>query len=74
VLDPKRVLPSAYVPNARYERVIEAFGGEGYFVERPEQLRPALESALASDRASVINVMIDPQSRRKPQQYEWLTR
>jgi 2-hydroxyacyl-CoA lyase 1 len=74
VLDPKRVLPSAYVPNARYERVIEAFGGEGYFVERPEQLRPALESALASDRASVINVMIDPQSRRKPQQFEWLTR
>jgi 2-hydroxyacyl-CoA lyase 1 len=73
-LDPARVMPTAYVPNARYERVIEAFGGDGYFVETPEQLRPALEAALASNRPNIVNIMISAQSRRKPQQFDWLTR
>ncbi len=40
----------AYVPNARYEKVIEAFGGNGYFVETPDELRPALEEAFASGK------------------------
>jgi 2-hydroxyacyl-CoA lyase 1 len=73
-LDPARVMPTAYVPNARYEKVIEAFGGDGYFVEKPGELRPALDAALASNRPNVVNVMISAQSRRKPQQFDWLTR
>jgi len=74
-LDPSRpVMPVAYVPNARYEKVIEAFGGDGYYVDRPEDLRPTLERALASNRPNVVNVMISAQSRRKPQQFDWLTR
>lgn len=73
-LDPNRVLPVAYVPNARYEKVIEAFGGEGYFVERPEDLRPALERAFASNKPNIVNVMINAQAQRKPQQFAWLTR
>jgi 2-hydroxyacyl-CoA lyase 1 len=73
-LDPSRVMPTAYVPNARYEKVMEAFGGDGYYVEKPEELRPALEAALASNRPNVVNVMISAQSRRKPQQFDWLTR
>jgi 2-hydroxyacyl-CoA lyase 1 len=73
-LDPQRVWPTAYVPNARYEKVIEAFGGEGYYVETPDQLRPALDAAINSDKPSVVNVMISHQARRKPQQFDWLTR
>jgi 2-hydroxyacyl-CoA lyase 1 len=73
-LDPARVMPTSYVPNARYEKVIEAFGGDGYYVETPEQLRPALDAALASNRPNVVNVMIDAKSQRKPQQFGWLTR
>ena len=38
---------SAYTPNAHYERVIEAFGGKGYFVTKPDELGPALKDALA---------------------------
>ncbi|MBF6599205.1 MAG: oxalyl-CoA decarboxylase [Dehalococcoidia bacterium] len=73
--DPSRpVAPTSYVPNARYERVIEAFGGEGYFVERPADLRPALEASFASGKAGIVNVMIDPRAQRKPQQFAWLTR
>jgi thiamine pyrophosphate-dependent acetolactate synthase large subunit-like protein len=68
------VLPTQYVPNARYERVIEAFGGDGYYVERPQDLRPAIDAAFASGKPSVINVMINPQAQRKPQQFAWLTR
>ena len=30
--------PSVYTPRARYERVIEAFGGRGFFVEKPDEL------------------------------------
>jgi 2-hydroxyacyl-CoA lyase 1 len=73
-LDPQKVFPTAYVPNAHYEKVIEAFGGDGYFVETPEQLKPALDAAFASNRPNIINIMISAQSRRKPQQFEWLTR
>ena len=73
-LDPAKVMPTAYVPNARYEKVIEAFGGDGYFVETPDQLKPALDAAFASNRPNIINIMISAQSRRKPQQFEWLTR
>jgi thiamine pyrophosphate-dependent acetolactate synthase large subunit-like protein len=61
-------------PNAHYERVIEAFGGDGYFVDTPDQLRPTLEKALASGRPNVVNIMINAQAGRKPQQFGWLTR
>ena len=54
--------------------MIEAFGGEGYFVETPEELRPALEQAFASGKPSVVNIMINPSAQRKPQQFAWLTR
>lgn len=73
-LDPEHVMPTAYVPKARYERMIEAFGGDGYFVETPDQLRPALEQALASGKPSIVNIMISAQAQRKPQQFGWLTR
>ncbi len=73
-LDPARVPPSAYVPNARYEKVIEAFGGRGYFVTEPAQLQTVLKEALNDPKPNIVNVMIDPKSQRKPQQFEWLTR
>ncbi|MBI4570411.1 MAG: oxalyl-CoA decarboxylase, partial [Chloroflexi bacterium] len=73
-LNPDFIPPSAYVPNARYERVIEAFGGKGFFCERPGEVRPALDEALASGKPCVVNIMIDPRARRRPQQFGWLTR
>ena len=32
--------PGAFVPNARYDKVIEAFGGKGYHVETPRNFAP----------------------------------
>jgi thiamine pyrophosphate-dependent acetolactate synthase large subunit-like protein len=67
-------VPGAFVPNARYDKVIEAFGGHGYHVETPDELAAALKDAIASDETSLINVALDPQASRKPQKFAWLTR
>lgn len=68
------VLPHVYTPNARYDQVIEAFGGKGYYVTTPEALRQAMREAVAHRGPTLVNVMIDPKAGRKPQKFEWLTR
>ncbi len=47
-------------PGTRYDTVVEALGGHGELVERPDELRPALERALAADRPALVNVLTDP--------------
>jgi acetolactate synthase-1/2/3 large subunit len=42
----------------RYEQVVEALGGYGELVERPSELRPALERALASGKPACVNVVM----------------
>jgi acetolactate synthase-1/2/3 large subunit len=42
----------------RYDKVVEALGGHGELVERPEELRPALERAAASGKPALVNVII----------------
>jgi len=44
----------------RYDEVVKALGGYGEIVERPEQIRPALERAFRSGLPSCINVICDP--------------
>ncbi|MCW2970979.1 MAG: thiamine pyrophosphate protein binding domain protein [Solirubrobacterales bacterium] len=47
-------------PATRYEQVVEALGGYGELVERPGDVRPALERAFASGRPALVNVLTDP--------------
>jgi acetolactate synthase I/II/III large subunit len=47
-------------PGLRYDRVVEELGGHGELVERPAELRPALERAFASGRPALVNVLTDP--------------
>jgi acetolactate synthase-1/2/3 large subunit len=47
-------------PQTRYDKVVEALGGHGELVDRPEQIRPALERAFASGLPACINVICDP--------------
>ncbi len=47
-------------PGCRYDRVVEALGGHGELVERPAELRPALERAFESGKPALVNVMTDP--------------
>ena len=66
--------PNAFVPNARYDKVMEAFGGKGYHVETPQELRAALQASFDSGETTLINVTINPDAKRRPQQFAWLTR
>lgn len=52
--------PTGFVPNARYDKLIEAFGGRGYNVEDTESLERALKEALESGEPTLINCLIDP--------------
>lgn len=47
-------------PGTRYDLVVEALGGHGELVERPEDLGPALERAFASGKPALVNVLCDP--------------
>ena len=44
---------------SRYEKVIEALGGHGEFVQHPDDLTPAVERALASGLPTCINIAIE---------------
>ncbi|XP_075068401.1 2-hydroxyacyl-CoA lyase 1 [Mixophyes fleayi] len=74
--DPASIAPPVSLkPNARYEQIMTAFGGKGYFVHTPGELQRALSSSFSEKHLpSLINVMIDPQSDRKKQEFHWLTR
>jgi acetolactate synthase-1/2/3 large subunit len=57
VYGPDRVVASDLLPT-RYDRVAEALGCHAEYVERPEQLRPALERAFTSGKPACVNVAI----------------
>ncbi|MBI2907832.1 MAG: thiamine pyrophosphate-binding protein [Chloroflexi bacterium] len=46
-----------------YEKIAHAFGGYGERIERPEDIRPALERAKASGASSIVNVITDPAAK-----------
>ncbi|XP_019058924.1 PREDICTED: 2-hydroxyacyl-CoA lyase isoform X2 [Tarenaya hassleriana] len=52
--------PTSFVPDAAYHRLIQAFGGKGYVVETPEELKSALSESFSARKPVVINVIIDP--------------
>jgi acetolactate synthase I/II/III large subunit len=47
-------------PGCRYDEVVRALGGHGELVERPDELRPALERAFACGKPALVNVLTDP--------------
>ena len=51
--------PLVFVKGARYEKLMEAFGGVGVQVTNPAQLRQAMEEALRSRKPTLINAVID---------------
>lgn len=55
----KDVAPTVFVKNARYDKMIEAFGGIGYHATTPEELTRALAEAIAAGKPALINAVID---------------
>ena len=51
--------PTVFVKNARYDMLMEAFGGRGVNASTPAELRAAMEEAIRSRRPTLINAVID---------------
>ncbi len=51
---------TVFVKDARYDMMMEAFGGVGAWVKTPDELKQAVEAALASGKPTLINASIDP--------------
>jgi acetolactate synthase-1/2/3 large subunit len=51
-------LAATVLDYTRYDKVVEALGGHGELVERPEDIRPALERAAASGKPALVNVVM----------------
>jgi 2-hydroxyacyl-CoA lyase 1 len=63
--------PNALIYGARYDKMMEAFGGKGWFIENPKDLKNALQEAMAFKGPALVNVMISQESARKPQEFRW---
>jgi oxalyl-CoA decarboxylase len=53
------VAPTVFVKGARYDKLMEAFGGVGAHATTPAELRKAMEEALRSRKPTLINAVID---------------
>ena len=51
--------PTQFVKGARYEMMMQAFGGVGVKATTPEELAKALDEAVASGKPTLINAIID---------------
>jgi len=57
--------PATSLEYTRYDKVVEALGGFGAYVERTEDLGPALDAAFASGKPACVNVKIAGSDFRK---------
>jgi acetolactate synthase-1/2/3 large subunit len=67
--DPERDKVGRDLAYSRYDRLAESLGAAGLHVERPEEIRPALERALAmvrEGRTVLVNVVTDWRARAQP--------
>ncbi len=53
------VAPTVFVKGARYDRMMEAFGGIGCNATTPAELTAGLSAAIASGKPTLINAVID---------------
>ena len=63
--------PNSLIYGARYDKVMEAFGGKGFFVEDPKDLKGALAEAMNFRGPALVNVVLSQGSARKPQAFRW---
>jgi oxalyl-CoA decarboxylase len=54
------VATTVFVKEARYDKMMEAFGGVGIQVTTPDELKRAVSAAMDSGKPTLINAAIDP--------------
>ena len=63
--------PNMLLPGARYEQVMEAFGGKGWYCTDPSEIKPALDAAAAWGGPALVHITLDTKANRKPQEFAW---
>jgi oxalyl-CoA decarboxylase len=53
---------TVFVPGARYDMMMQAFGGAGVNVTTPDGLSRAVNEAMDSGKPTLVNAVIDPQA------------
>jgi oxalyl-CoA decarboxylase len=53
---------TVFVKGARYDKMIEAFGGVGVNATSPDELRRAVNAAMDSGKPTLVNAVIDPKA------------
>ena len=61
--DPKQDKPGRNLGYTRYDKVAIDYGAHGEFVEKPHEIRAALERAYASHKPALVNVVTDYTAR-----------
>ena len=56
------VAPTVFVQGARYDMMMQAFGGVGVNATSPDELAQAVNEAMDSGKPTLINAVIDPQA------------
>src|SRR5579864_9468516 len=54
------VATTVFVAGARYDKMMEAFGGVGVNATSPDELKRAVNAAMDSGKPTLINAVIDP--------------
>src|SRR5213596_2369624 len=57
--------PTVFVKGARYDRMMEAFGGVGVNATSPDELKRAVNAAMDSGKPTLINAVLDPAAGRE---------
>ncbi|GAB4368842.1 MAG: oxalyl-CoA decarboxylase [Kiloniellaceae bacterium] len=53
------VATTVFVKDARYDKMMEAFGGVGVYATSPDELSRAVKAALESGKPTLVNAVID---------------
>jgi 2-hydroxyacyl-CoA lyase 1 len=63
--------PNTLIYGARYDKMMQAFGGYGAYVEDPRDVRGALDEAMDFPGPALVNIKLSQGSARKAQQFRW---
>jgi thiamine pyrophosphate-dependent acetolactate synthase large subunit-like protein len=70
--DPNRDKPGRDLGYTRYDKMAEALGCYGEYVEEPQEIRPALDRAqkqVDDGRVALVNIKTDYRARASTQQF-----
>jgi 2-hydroxyacyl-CoA lyase 1 len=63
--------PNTLIYGARYDKMMQAFGGYGAYVEDPKDVRGALDELMNFPGPGLVNIKLSQGSARKPQEFRW---